>query len=171
MAHVAVQSQPGLKHQPEAKSTKKAPLRWSPIRWRPLRWMRGIWDPFVRMAPLLKREPLRFLPDFEIKETKDAYLFKADVPGVKPADLDIAVWGDCLRVSGKREEEKEEKTDSYYACERSYGSFTRSFTLPEGADANAVKADLSDGVLTLSIAKKAGVAPKKIAIKTHAKLH
>ena len=166
MAHVAVQSQPGLKRYPETKPTKKAPIRWNPIRWSPLRWMRGLWDPFVRMAPLLKREPLRFLPDFEIKETNDAYLFKADVPGVKPADLDIAVWGNRLRVSGKREEEKEDKTDSYYACERSYGSFSRSFTLPEGADTNAVKADLSDGVLTLSIARKAGDHPKKIAVET-----
>jgi len=126
------------------------------------------WDPFQEMAPLLQRMRTEFVPDFEIKETKEGYLFKADVPGVKQSDLDVSLSGNRLTISGKRESEREEKSETYYACERSYGSFSRSFTMPEGADPNAVSADLKDGVLTISIRKRAEVQPKKIDIKSPA---
>lgn len=69
-------------------------------------------------------------------------------------------------VSGKREEEKEEKDDRYYACERTYGSFTRVFTLPNDADPNTTQADLKDGVLTLAILKTPEAHAKKISINT-----
>jgi HSP20 family protein len=104
-----------------------------------------------------------------VKETKDAYVFKADVPGVKEADIDITVTGNRLTVSGKRDAEKQEQTDRYYSYERSYGDFTRAFTLPEGADMNAVHADLKEGVLTLSVAKSPTAQSKKIAIQSAAK--
>jgi len=138
--------------------------------WEPLRMFRELmnWDPFQEMAPLLRRE-LRaptFLPDFDVKETKDSYLFRADLPGVKEQDIDVSITGSRITVSGKREEESEEKTDTYYACERSYGSFTRSFTLPEGADTEHVQAELKSGVLSLVIPKRPEVQPKKIAVKS-----
>ncbi|HEY8090391.1 MAG TPA: HSP20 family small heat-shock protein, partial [Polyangiaceae bacterium] len=91
------------------------------------------------------------------------------IPGVKESDLEVTMTGNRLAVSGKREAEKEEKTDTYYTCERSYGEFTRSFTLPEGVDASSVHADLNQGVLTLSIKKTPETQPKKIAIQTPAK--
>jgi HSP20 family protein len=72
---------------------------------------------------------LRFVPDFEVKETKEGFVFKADVPGIKEKDLEITMTGNRLTISGKREAEMEERSDTYYACERSYGSFTRAFTL------------------------------------------
>jgi len=157
MANVIVRGEP---------EQKLAPV--SPTHFEPLRWMRSLltWDPFQEMAPLLRRERLEFIPDFDIKETKEGYVFTADVPGVKTPDLDVSVSGNRMTVSGKRESEREEKTETYYACERSYGSFSRSFTLPEGADANAVGAELKDGVLTVSVKKKAETQAKKIDIKS-----
>jgi HSP20 family protein len=160
MANVVVRAEP--------EKQKQAGLQ--PMHVEPLRWMRSIlgWDPFQEMAPLLPRQTIEFIPDFEIKETKDSYLFKADVPGVKAGDMDVSVSGNRMTVSGKRESEREEKTDTYYACERAYGSFSRSFTLPEGADVNSVNADLKDGVLTIGIKKRAETQSRKIDIKSAA---
>lgn len=127
------------------------------------------WDPFREMMPYEVEATMgtyAFEPSFEVKETKDAYLFKADVPGVKQGDLDIALSGNRLSISGKREAEKQEKTDAYYAYERSYGSFTRAFTMPDDIDGGAVHADLRDGVLTVSVGKKPEAQPKKIPVST-----
>ena len=126
------------------------------------------WDPFGEMTPFAAQAPAGFVPTFEIKETKEAYLFKADVPGVKESDLEVTVTGNRLTVSGKREAEKQEQTDTYYSYERSYGDFTRAFTLPEGVDMNGVHADLKDGVLTLSVKKTPAAQPKKIAVQSAA---
>jgi HSP20 family protein len=137
-----------------------------PIRsWNPFRMMDALlrWDPFrdVGWAP---SQGVSFVPYFDVKETKDGYLFRADLPGVKESDLDISVTGNVLSIFGKREEEHREEGEQYHASERSYGEFTRSFSLPDGADVDSVKADLKDGVLTVHLAKKAEVQPKKIPI-------
>ncbi len=125
------------------------------------------WDPFRTMLPLQMEERVAgFVPDFEVKETKESYVVKADLPGVKEADLEITLTGNRLGIHGKRESEKEEKTETYYACEREYGSFTRAFTLPEGADVEHTRAELKDGVLTVVLPKKPELQPKRIAVKT-----
>ena len=138
--------------------------------WEPGRMMREFfgWDPFREMAPFTAM-PSSFAPTFEIKETKDGYLFKADVPGVKEGDLEVTTSGNRLTVSGKREAEKQEQTDTFYTYERTYGDFTRSFTLPDDAECSASNADLKDGVLTIAIKKKPEMQPKKIPIGTPAK--
>ena len=137
-------------------------------RWEPFRLMRDLmgWDPFREIAPFVPQIPQGFAPSFEIKESKEGYVFKADVPGVKEADLSVNVTGNRLTIAGKREAEKEEKTDTYYTYERTYGDFARSFTLPDGVDMNGVRADLKDGVLTVSLPKTPEAQPKKIAIET-----
>ena len=138
--------------------------------WNPARMMREMlrWDPFREMAPLLPSfapfERMEWSPSFDISENKDAYLFKADVPGVKKEDLEITTTGNRVQITGKRDTEQETKTDTYYTYERQYGSFTRSFTLPDGADLEHAKSDLKDGVLTLVIPKKPGAQAKKIPI-------
>ena len=137
--------------------------------WEPLRMMRDFfgWDPFREMIPawpIITRD--EFAPAFDIKETKDGYVFKADIPGVKDKDLEVTLTGNRLSISGKREAEKEEKTDTYYSCERSYGSFLRSFTLPDGADIDHIHTELKDGELTLVVPKKPSVQPKKIEVKS-----
>lgn len=137
----------------------------------PLHWTH--WDPFRQMAPFMTGEdpPARFSPDFEIKETKDGFLFKADVPGIKEKDLEVTMTGNRLTISGKREATKEENNDSYYARECSYGSFIRAFTLPEGTDGNNhIRADLNQGVLTLFLPKRPELQPKRIEVKVTDKL-
>jgi HSP20 family protein len=132
-------------------------------------------DPFRMMDALLRWDPFRsdwggmrpsldFVPHFDVKETKDAYVINADLPGVKDEELDVSLSGNLLTISGKREEEHREEGDSYYAMERSLGSFARSFTMPDGVDAENVTADLKQGVLTLRIPKKPEAQPKRIAI-------
>lgn len=138
--------------------------------WNPLRAMRNLlrWDPFREMAPMFPRFPelerMEWNPSFEVTENKDSYRFKADVPGVKKEDLEISTLGNRLQISGKREAEKETKSETVYTYERQYGSFVRSFTLPEGADLEHAKSELQDGVLTLVIPKLPGAHAKKIPI-------
>lgn len=131
-------------------------------------------DPFKVMREMLRYDPFASLPSeyrantyvpaFDVKETQDAYIFKADLPGVKEGDLEIQYQGNQLVVRGKREQEKEEKTDTYYAYERSYGAFARAFTLPSGVDTEHASAELKEGVLTVALPKKPEAQSKKIAI-------
>ena len=140
-----------------------------PSAWDPFRAMRDMfrWDPFREMAPLAPSlGSVAFAPDFEVKETKEGYEFKADVPGIKDKDLEISCTGNLLSVSGKREAEKEDKSETFYVYERSYGTFSRSFTLPAGIDAEHIKAELKDGVLAIAVPKKAEAQAKKIAIQS-----
>ena len=140
-----------------------------------MRTMRDLlrWDPFREMAPLIPGIPaLEFAewnPSFDVVENKDAYVFKADVPGVNKDDLEITTTGNRIQVSGKRDTEHEDKTETRYTYERQTGSFTRIFTLPEGADLVHAKSDLKDGVLTLVIPKIAAAQAKKIPISTGSK--
>ncbi len=165
MANIAIRKENGNK--PASASVEP--------RWEPLRVMRDLlgWDPFREIAAFMPQAipqiPATFLPTFEIKETQDGYVFRADVPGVKESDLEVTVTGNRITVSGKRDAEKEEQTATYYMCERSYGDFARSFTLPDGVDMNSVRADVDKGVLTLSIKKTPEAQPKKIAIQSSAK--
>ena len=138
--------------------------------WNPFRSMRDLlrWDPFREMSPLWDRfEQLQreaWMPSFEVRETKDSYVFKADLPGVKNDDIEVSLSGNRLQIAGKRDAEKETKDDTFYAYERSYGSFTRTFTLPADIDADHVHSELKDGVLTLAIPKKVEAQAKKIPI-------
>jgi HSP20 family protein len=124
------------------------------------------WDPFREMTPLWPTQQGEiFAPAFEIKETKDGFVFKADLPGVKESDLEVTMTGSRLSVSGKREAEKEDDSDTFYMYERSYGTFARAFTLPEGVDGQHVGAELKDGVLTLVVPKKPELKPQRIEIR------
>lgn len=157
MANVAVQKNNGDK-----------PVLAAPQGSEPLRALRDLLrsDPFGEMLPSVwAGEIAGFVPDFEVKETKEAFVFKADLPGIKESDLDVRLSQNRLTIAGKRESEKTDKGDTFYAYERSYGSFSRSFTLPEGVNADNVKAELKDGVLTIELAKPPELQPKKISVK------
>jgi HSP20 family protein len=136
-------------------------------------------DPFRMVDALLRWDPLRavlgdsslwssgmagFSPSFDVKESKDAYIVRVDLPGVREADVEVTVTGNVLTVSGRREQDSREEGDQYFALERSYGSFVRSLTMPEGASLEDVKAELKDGVLTLHVPKRPEVQPRKISI-------
>ena len=118
------------------------------------------WDPFSG-----GRQVSAYVPPFEVKENNEAFILKADVPGVAEADLDIAVHNNILTVSGTRHAEERQEGDSFALYERQYGSFSRSFSLPDTADGERVEAKLDTGVLTLTIWKKAEAKPRKIALK------
>jgi HSP20 family protein len=135
--------------------------------WEPFRAVRELmrWDPFMEMAPSLATETSSFAPAFEVKETKEAFVFTADMPGVKESDLDVRLTQNRLSISGKRESEKSDKSETYYAYERSFGSFTRTFTLPEGVNTEAIKATMKDGVLTVELPKLPEQQPKKVEVK------
>ena len=155
MANIAVQKENG------GKPVQAAPAR----EWDPFRVMRQLmrWDPFTEMTPLAGEAA--FAPAFDVKETKDAFVFKADLPGIQEKDLEVKLNQNRLSVSGKREQEKSEKGDTFYTYERSYGSFARAFTLPEGVDGENIKAELKEGVLTLTLPKRPELQPKKIEVK------
>jgi HSP20 family protein len=121
------------------------------------------WDPFAEMEPVLPGRA--FTPAFEVKETKDSYVFKADMPGMKEDQIDISVTGNRLTMSGERSEEERKEDENYFAYERSYGSFSRSFTLPEGADLEHVQAEMKEGVLTIRVPKKPESQPRKISVQ------
>jgi len=141
---------------------------------RPLRKIRDLfrWPPFREMAPIFQGFPVfardEWNPSFDVTEGNDAYLFKADVPGVKKEDLEISTTGNRLQISGKREAEKDTKSNTVYTYEREFGSFVRSFMLPEGADLEHARSELKDGVLTLAIPKPPAAQPKTIPISTTA---
>lgn len=139
--------------------------------WDPMQFARELfrWDPFREMAPSFAMPELQFNAAFEIKETKDGYSFKADVPGVYEKDIEITRTGNRLTIAGKREFEREDKGETYYAAERSYGSFTRTFTLPDGIDGDHVRAELKDGVLTVFVPKLPEAKPQKITVQPNVK--
>jgi HSP20 family protein len=139
--------------------------------WDPFRVMRNWlrWDPFGEMQPYmgqLEQRMPEMLAQFEVKETKEGYVFKADVPGVKDEDIDITLAGNRLTISGKRQAEKTEETDTFYAYERSYGAFSRSFTTPEGVDIEHIRTELKAGVLTVVLPKRPEVQPRRIDVKS-----
>jgi HSP20 family protein len=141
--------------------------------WDPLRTMREFlrWDPFRGMPPMfpnLAAGAAPFHPSFDVMENKDAYLFKADLPGVKKEDIEITTTGNRVQISGKRDTETETKDDTMYTYERQFGSFTRAFTLPDGTDLDHARSELKDGVLTVVIPKKPGAQAKRVAISTGA---
>ncbi|XXR73924.1 Hsp20/alpha crystallin family protein [Sorangium sp. So ce388] len=136
----------------------------------PERLMREMlqWDPFAEMDPFarLPQPEAWFSPDIELRETKDRFVFRADLPGVKESDIDVSISGRQLSISGKRDEEREEQEgERLYAYEREYGSFCRSFTLPESADLDKIQAELKNGVLEITVPKAAGVQPKQIPLR------
>ena len=121
------------------------------------------WDPFGSIEfPDIQSA---YLPSFDIKETSSGYVFLADMPGVKQEDLDMNLTGNRLTITGKRESEERKEGESFHTLERSFGSFSRTFSLPEGVDPNGVKAELRNGVLTLTVPKVPEVQPKKISIQ------
>ena len=133
----------------------------------PFRTLRELlsWDPFQEMAPLLSTDLHRVIPPFEVRETKDRFVFMADLPGVEAKDIEILLTGNRLTITGTRIDKVEKGEEGeYYARERTYGTFTRSFTLPDGADLAAVQAHLNVGVLTIVFPKVPAVQPKKIPV-------
>jgi len=131
----------------------------------PFRLMRNLlrWDPY-REFNFPEESASAFMPSFDVRETADSYVFKADMPGIRREDLDIQLAGNRLTISGRREAEATGQEGQTYTQERSFGTFSRSFTLPEEVESSKVAAELRDGVLHLMVPKSPEVRPQKIKI-------
>lgn len=115
----------------------------------------------------LEKTEARWSFKVDILETDKSYLVEADLPGMDPKDVKIDLDGNRLTISGAREVKKEENGLKYHRLERGYGSFFRSFVLPETADLNSIEAEFKNGVLKVKIDKSVKELPRKIQIKTN----
>jgi HSP20 family protein len=104
-------------------------------------------------------------PRVDIAETDKAFEIKAEIPDVNKEDVKVTVHNGVLTVQGERKLEKEEKGKKFHRVERYYGSFTRSFTLPDNVDETKISASFKDGVLNLQIQKTQETKPKSIEVK------
>jgi HSP20 family protein len=126
--------------------------------------------PFLKplFPGLLEEEELelgRWYPAIDVIDKEDSYVLKAELPGVKKEDVKVDVHDSTLTIKGEKKAEEKVEKENYLRIERSYGAFSRSFTLPENADAAKIKASYNDGVLELVIPKKEEAKPKTIQIE------
>jgi len=107
-------------------------------------------------------------PAVDIFETEHELVVKADLPDIKPEELDIRVENNILTIRGERKFEKQVNENNYLRVERAYGSFSRSFSLANTVNSDAIKAEYKDGVLTLTIPKREEAIPKQIKVNVNA---
>lgn len=143
------------------------------------------WDPFNELTSLQDRfnqlltQPFfrgfgpsaeqsltaaNFIPPVNIFEDEQTINIEAEVPGVQEKELDISLENNVLTISGERKMENEEKKENFHRIERSYGRFTRSFTLPPTVDTDNVNAEFNNGVLKITLNKREEAKPKQIKI-------
>ena len=125
------------------------------------RLLRGAFSPAFGEGEVSTRT---WAPPVDIYENGDNLVLKAELPGLSPEDVEIRVENNTLYLKGERNFEKEVKEQNYHRVERSYGTFTRTFSLPNSVDADKVAANFKDGVLTLTMPKKEEAKPKTIKI-------
>ncbi len=106
-----------------------------------------------------------FVPAVDVYEDPEKLVLKLEIPGVKQDDLDIRLENQTLVIRGERKFESNEKAENFHRIERRFGSFVRSFTLPQTVDPESVTATMDAGVLTISLAKKAEAQPKQIKVQ------
>lgn len=142
------------------------------MKWEPFEELVSLQDRinkiFEESFPRSRKEGLMrggWTPPVDIAETADALLIKAEIPGIKPEEIDIQITGDTLTIKGERKQEKEEKGKNYHRIERSYGSFHRSFSLGIPVKEKEVKATYKDGILEINIPKAEEAKPRQIKIK------
>lgn len=128
-------------------------------------------DIFSRFGDLFEREPFfspavrsEWLPPVDIKETEQGYTFHMDVPGMKPENLDVELHEGVLSIRGSRTDEKKEEDKGYVRTERRYGSFSRQFRVPTNVQADNLKAEVKDGVLTIEVPKGTGQGARKVKV-------
>lgn len=148
------------------------------VRWDPFRELEEMGDRLNRAFGGLSRPAVRGLetgrealtvPDWspmvDITETDMEYLIKAEIPEVKKEDVKVAVEDGVLTLQGERKQEKEEKGKKFHRVERYYGSFLRTFTVPDNVDETKVKAEFKDGILNVHLPKTEKAKPKAVEVK------
>ena len=106
----------------------------------------------------------RWVPPVDLVEAEDHFVLRADLPGLREGDVNIEVQDGMLTISGERKAEHEQRERGWYRIERSFGSFNRSLTLPDGVDPDRIAASFSDGVLEVRIPKPEERKPRRIPI-------
>jgi len=107
-------------------------------------------------------------PNVDIYENKDQIVLEAELPGMKREDFDVSVENNIITLRGERHFEKKEDSDNYHRVERAYGSFTRSFTLPNTVSSEGASADYSNGILRVTVPKREETKARRIEIKSDA---
>jgi HSP20 family protein len=140
------------------------------IRWDPFRNSGSLQEQFSRLFessfPGRSSESTltSWAPAVDIHETENELVLKADLPGIDEKDLDIRVENNMLTIRGERKFEQEVKEDNYLRVERSYGSFSRSFSLPNTVNTEAIDAEYKNGVLRVLMPKRAESKPKQVKV-------
>jgi HSP20 family protein len=129
----------------------------------PLQGLRFFEDAVTRLMSE-PRASRPWSPAVDIVETENELIVKADLPDVKTEDITVNVENQTLTIKGERKFEKDENARGYHRLERSYGAFVRSFAVPSSVDTEHVQADYKNGVLTVTLAKKAAAKPRQIKI-------
>ena len=140
-------------------------------KWDPFREMEDVFDRFGRAIRWPRRGTQEVMatgdwaPRVDIAETDNEFTIKAEIPEVKKEDVKVTIDSGVLTIRGERKQEKEEKDKKFHRVERYYGSFTRSFTLPDNVDESKIEASFKDGMLNLQIPKTEAAKPKAIEVK------
>jgi HSP20 family protein len=141
------------------------------VRWEPVRElhsmqqeMNRLFNTFFDAPGASGPTPRRWVPAMDLVELDDHFVLRADLPGLDEADVKLEIADDVLTVSGERRFEHEDRKEGFYRLERGTGSFTRSLTLPEGVDADAVEAAFDKGVLEVRIPKPEQRKPRRVEI-------
>jgi HSP20 family protein len=142
-------------------------------RWEPVRHLGGFQEQLNRLfeqslgARGDDSSMAAWAPAVDIYETEDELVIKADLPDVEEKDLDIQVENNMLTLRGERKFEQKVKQDNYLRVERAYGTFSRSFSLPNTVDTGAIRAEYRNGVLTVQMPKRAESKPRQVKIAVH----
>jgi len=107
------------------------------------------------------------MPSVDILEKEGNLILRAELPGMTEKEIDLKVEGNTLTLKGERKMENEDKKSNYHRVESSYGSFTRSFTLPETVDLDKINAEYKNGILTITLPQKPEVKPREIPVSVH----
>jgi HSP20 family protein len=144
------------------------------IRWEPAREINSLQQEMNRLFNTFFDAPAagggtggatrRWVPAMDLVETDDHFVLRADLPGLTEADIDLSLEDNVLTLSGERKAEHEERREGYYRVERAAGSFSRSLTLPDGVDGDAIAARFDKGVLEVRIPKPEQRKPRKLQI-------
>ena len=142
------------------------------VRWEPLRDLASIQNEMNRLFGTVFDAPSpsngnalrRWMPAMDLVETEDHFVLRADLPGLTEGDVNIEVQDGTLTISGEREAEHAEREKGWYRIERSFGSFNRSLTLPDGVDPDRIEASFANGVLEVRIPKPEERKPRRISI-------
>jgi HSP20 family protein len=108
----------------------------------------------------------RWLPSVDIMEKAGNLILRAEVPGVDEKDIDLKLEGNVLTLKGEKKQKLEENSNNYHRMESFYGTFSRSFTLPDSVDRDQIKADYKNGILEITIPQKPEVRPREIPVST-----